>query len=416
MNTMKILHLSYKDSQEGAAIAADRLSKALIQSGIDSKMLVQTKTTDFPFVNSIMNDRFDKIKAMIRIGVDLVTNQLLIKNTNEYFTLPLYGSDVYLNKMIKETDIIHLHWINRGYVTTQTLKKLSRFNKPIVWTLHDSWPFTGGCHMTANCEQYLVGCPKCEYMRLGSLSNLQVKNKKKVYDNLNLSIIAPSSWMKERATSSYLLDNRKISTIPNCLDTEIFKPINKVLAKDILGLPKDKPVILFFMNKDIRKGNQYINEALSKINQKIDCEFVSFGSSYVYQEIFGAKEIKCYGKIHDSYTLSLLYNAADVYISPAIEEPFGQTYTEAMACGTPCVGFDFSGPRDIIDHQVNGYLAKYLNVDDLARGIETCIINSVDFGVNAREKAIEKFSYKKIADSHLELYKELLDGVNYDKK
>lgn len=413
---MKILHLSYKDSQEGAAIAAERLSKALIESNIESKMLVQTKTTDFPFVKSIMDDRFDKIKAMTRIGVDLVTNQLLIKNTNEYFTLPLYGSDVHLNKMIKETDVIHLHWINRGYVTIKTLERLSKYNKPIVWTLHDSWPFTGGCHTTSDCDKYMYGCPKCEFMRLSRLSKLQIQNKQKVYDILNLSIIAPSSWMKEKAINSYLLNNREISTIPNCLDTEIFKPIDKMVAKDMLGLPKDKPVILFLMSRNIRKGNEYINRAMSKISQHVDCKFISFGSSYVYQDIFGKKEIKCFGKIHDSYTLSLLYNAADVYISPALEEPFGQTYSEAMACATPCVGFNFSGPKDIIDHQINGYLAKYLDVDDLAKGIETCIVNAVEFGENARKKATEMFSYKKIAQRHVELYGKLLNEANNGKR
>ena len=346
---MKILHLSYKDTSEGAAIAAERLSKALIRSGVDSKLLVQTQLTDQPFVRSISIGKLDKVASFFRVRVDIIINKLFIRNSIEYFTLPIIGSNVNRNKLIKESDIIHLHWVNRGFVSIETLNKLSKFNKPIVWTLHDSWVFTGGCHMTGECEQYLIGCPKCEYMRIKNVSRAFSLLKGNAYKKLNISFIAPSSWMNNKAESSYLLKDRKVSVIPNCLDIDIFKPIDKSLAKEILGLRKDRPIVLFFMSRNIRKGNDFINQAILKLQKDAHYEYVSFGSSYIYEEIFKSKDIKCFGRVVDSQMLALLYSAADVYVSPALEEPFGQTFTESMACGTPCVGFDYSGPKDIIE-------------------------------------------------------------------
>lgn len=405
---MKILHLSYKDTQEGAAIAAERLCRALIINNVDSRMLVQSKVSDYPFVSSIGESRFDKVKSMVRIGFDLLINKILINDMNEYFTLPFLGSKVSSCDLVEEADLIHLHWINRGFISLTTMKSLSKYNKPIVWTLHDSWAFTGGCHMTGTCDKYLNGCNNCDYMVVKRMSNTQIKRKIKIYNDLNLNIIAPSNWMKERATNSFLFKNTPVSVIPNCVDTSIFKPIDKKNAKNFLNVSTDKTVILFYMTKNIRKGNSYINKVLSKINKENDYEFIAFGSSSIYSDIFDSKNIKCYGKISDTYTLSLLYNAADIYISPALEEPFGQTYIEAMACGTPCVGFNYSGPRDIIDHCQNGYLAEYLNVDDLIKGIEYCKEHRAELSKHAIEKVNNRYSYEKVAIQHINLYSSLI--------
>jgi glycosyltransferase involved in cell wall biosynthesis len=402
--------MSYKDTEEGAAIAAERLCKALIQSNNDSVMLVQSKVSDFPFVNTIVRNRFDKLTSLFRIGIDLLINKVMICNTYEYFSLPLLGANLSNESLLHNADVIHLHWINRGYVTIRTLKRLAKLKKPIIWTLHDSWAFTGGCHMTGACEKYITGCDKCEYIRCNRISNKLVKKKKKIYDNLNLTIIAPSSWMKDRAEKSYLLKDKKITVIPNSIDTDIFKPIDKALSREILNLPTNKKIILFFMNRNIRKGNSIINNVLSKLKNIDEYEFISFGSSYVYTDIFKQLKIRCYGKVNDAYMLSLLYNASDVYISPALEEPFGQTYTEAMACGTPCVGFDFSGPKDIIDHLENGYLAEYMNEDDLVKGIEYCMDNYDSLSKASINKVNNVYSFKQVAFHHIELYNEVRNG------
>lgn len=407
---MKVVHLSYKDTEEGAAIAVERLCKALINENIDSKMLVQSKVSDYQFVHTIVHSKFEKIKAMFRIGCDQIANILLSKNKNDHYTLFLFGSNLYKNKLIKEADIIHLHWINRGYVSLKTLKWLSKYNKPVIWTLHDSWVFTGGCHMTETCEKYKTGCEYCDQMKLKKLSKRNVIKKKKVFDKLNLNIVAPSIWMKDRAMNSLLLREKNIKVIPNCIDTTIFKPIDKKLVRDILNLPKDKKILLFFMSKNKRKGNSFIDIALSRLDNIYDYEIISFGSSFVYQDIFNDKMIKCFGKVNDGYMLSLLYNAADVYISPALEEPFGQTYIEAMACGTPCVGFDFSGPKDIIDHKESGYLAKYMNEEDLALGIKFCIDNYIALSKNSVKKVNREFSYEVVARRHLDFYNEVIHG------
>lgn len=407
---MKILHLSYKDDQEGAAIAVDRLCEALVKNKIDSKILVQKKVSDKPYSFSIANTNFEKIKAFLRIGFDLIINRMFVKNRNVYYTLPFIGTDISKHHMVNEADIIHIHWINRGYLSISSIDKLLKLNKPIVWTLHDSWSMTGGCHMMNECVQYEDSCKNCDMLRIKSFANHFQSKKQKVFNADNLYFIAPSSWTKNKAKKSQILKNKNIAILPNCVDTKVFKKIDKEVAREVFSLPKNKKIVLFYISNDPRKGGKYICNTINHFQNNKDNNilFVGFGTSDLSSTIFKGLDIINIGRINDKYAMSILYNIADVLLAPALEEPFGQTYIESMAVGTPCVGFACSGPLDIIEHKEDGYLADLRNETDVIDGVKFCLDNSQFLENKAIEKVREKFSFYAVAEMFNEYYKTLI--------
>lgn len=407
---MKILHLSYKDDQEGAAIAVDRLCETLVKNKIDSKILVQKKVSDKPYSFSIANTNFNKIKTFLRIGFDLILNRMFVKNRNVYYTLPFIGTDISKHLLVNEADIIHIHWINRGYLSIGSIEKLLKLNKPIVWTLHDSWSMTGGCHMMNECVQYEDGCKNCDMLRIKSFANYFQSKKEKVFNANNLHFIAPSAWTKNKAKKSQTLKNKEIAILPNCVDTNIFKKIDKEVAREVFSLPKNKKIVLFYISNDPRKGGKYIYNAIKhfKSNVENNIIFVGFGTSDLSNTIFNDLDIINVGRINDKYTMSILYNCADVLLAPALEEPFGQTYIESMAVGTPCVGFAYSGPLDIIEHQKDGYLAEFGNEKDVIAGVKFCLDNFQFLENKAIEKVEVKFSYQAVAKIFNKYYKTII--------
>jgi glycosyltransferase involved in cell wall biosynthesis len=404
---MKVVHVSYKDDQEGAAIAVSRLCQALVDKGIDSKILVQKKISDKSYVVPFAADKYGKLFSFLRIGVDLLINSFFSKNDEVYYTLPIVGTDITKHQIILDADIIHLHWINRGFLNTRSIQKILNLNKPVIFTLHDSWAFTGGCHMTYNCEKYKDACFKCPIASKMDFSSF-FQTKKKIFRNKLISFTSPSSWMSQKAKSSKVLEYKNIITIPNCVDIKVFRPINCLYSRDIFNLPKDKYVVLFNITNDPRKGGPFLRDIILEMSFNKDILFVGFGASSVEHTIFEGLPIRALGRINDQYSMAALYSASDVMIAPASEEPFGQTYIEAMACGTPCIAFDHSGPKDIIEHKVNGYLAKYNDKADLILGIEFCRSNKDELSLAAIQSVNRSFSSIAVSNILVEYYETLL--------
>ncbi len=408
---MKVVHISYKDDQEGAAIAVDRICRALIKSGIDSTILVQKKVGDKPYSHSSEKNKLQKIFSFIRVGLDLLINNLLVKDKSVYFTFPFVGSDISKHPLVVEADVIHLHWINRGFLSLASINELLKLKKPVVWTLHDSWAFTGGCHMTGQCEKYKAKCKNCPLAPFLDLTSHFQEKKRKLYEGSRISFVTPSTWMVERASSSYALRNKTVTAIPNCVDTSIFKQLDSVNSRKIFNLPEDKSIVLFNITNDVRKGVEYLHQVIANLSQSnSNILFVGFGTSDIHKTVFSDLPITTVGRINDNYSMASLYNACDVLISPALEEPFGQTYIEAMACGTPCVAFDHSGPKDIIEHGKDGYLSKFLNLDSLIDGVNFCLENKETLGCAAIEKVNSKFSFEKVSRQHINHYASLLEN------
>ncbi|NUU95816.1 glycosyl transferase family 1 [Marinitoga sp. 1135] len=387
---MKVVHINTTDTGGGAAIAAHRLHLALLEKGIKSKMIVANKRTDELNIELAREGNIERhIYSKIR---SLKEKIILYKYRNRknkiIFSTGRYGIDISKHPSVLEADVIHLHWINSNYISLKVLRKLAKLEKKMVWTLHDSWAFTGGCHVRYGCTNYMNKCGNCLMLDSNKKNDLSRKifnEKIKVYRSFkDLTIITPSNWLGNEVKKSYLLKKYPLKIIPNILDDRIFKPLDKEYSRYILNLDsnKNKKYILFgaiSATETPYKGWEYLKKALEILKKEKrliqNIELLVFGASYSKDIENLPFKTRFMGKIHDEYTLSLLYNAADVFVGPSLEEAFGQTFNEAIFCGTPAVGFENTGVEDIIEHKKNGYLAKYKNSKDLADGVLYCLNN-----------------------------------------
>jgi glycosyltransferase involved in cell wall biosynthesis len=411
---MKITHLSTYDIEGGAGRAAYRLHKALGLLGVDSAMLVQMKKSCDSSVSGPTG-----LPGIVTNKLHTWLDLLPLKFHHGYRGAPwgvswLPGGIVPRLKLTSP-EIVHLHWGCCGFVPITTLAKIGL---PLVWTMHDSWAFTGGCNIPGECSRYREECGLCPLLGSSTendLSRWAWCRKAKKWKNLTFTIVAPSRWMAECARSSSLLRGARIEVIPNGLDLQRFKPVDKSVARELLGLPAGKKLILFGATQlaDRNKGFHLLCGALAEFNPgwRDQVELVLFGSSQVPEMAAAGLKIHDLGRLHDDISLVLAYSAADAMCVPSLQESFGQTASEAMACGTPVVAFAATGLLDIVDHRHNGYLSSPYDCGDLAAGLQWVLDKETDYGQlgrAAREKAEREFSMEKIAARHLNLYHELL--------
>lgn len=410
---MKIVIVNTLDIEGGAARAAYRLHRALLAEGVDSRMLVQSKTSDDYTVIGPAS-KIQKGLGKIRPILDAVPLWRYKNRTQTLFSpawVPFSNTVDQINAL--EPDVVHLHWVAGGMIR---IEELVRIKAPIVWTLHDNWAFTGGCHIMWDCEKYKAACGACP--RLGSniekdLSRKTFKRKRKAFSKIeDVTIVGLSNWLVGCAKESALLSNRNVVFLPNPMDTQAFFPIDKKVARGILNLPKEKKLILFGAMSsvsDINKGYKELSLALEKLKTP-DAELIVFGASQSQKSETFSQKAHYLGRLHDDISLRVLYSAADVMIVPSRQEAFGQTASESMACGTPVVAFGATGLLDIIDHKVNGYLAEAYNVEDIAKGVDW-ILQTDDYPIlsmAARQKVIDYFDYKIVAPEYIKLYRTVL--------
>ena len=412
---MKLLLLNTNDISGGAAIAAYRLLKGLQKNGVQAQMLVQSKKSDdYSIIEP--QSKWQKYFGKLRPILDSIPVRFYKHRKKIIFSSAIAPDNISKKVQDINPDIVHLHWIALGFIKIETLAKMK---KPIVWTLHDSWAFTGGCHYDEECGKYINNCGCCPTLnsnKENDLSSKIWKRKEKSWKNLNLTIVTPSSWLGECARKSSLFCNTRVEVIPNGIDLNCFKPIDKNIARDILCLPKDKKFILFgAINaiSDKRKGFSLLKEALKKYFSKEnkEIELVIFGSSKPRDEENLGFKTHYLGRLNDEISLALVYSAADVMIVPSIQEAFGQTASESLACGTPVVAFGNAGLLDIVEHQKNGYLAKPFETEDLAYGIKWVLEDDSRWkklSENARGKVIKEFDLIKVAKRYTDLYKDVL--------
>ena len=422
MPDVKILLLSTNDNSPGAARGAYRLHRGLNRIGVRSQMLVQTKQTDD---RTVIGSSSSSGTAQVVAGSRLTLGQLPLKlypqrDRSKYS--PQWLPDNLVSRVNRlQPDLINLHWVCSSYLQIETLAK---FNQPLVWTLRDMWAFTGGCHYTKDCDRYTDSCGRCP--QLGSsrdwdLSRWVWQRKRKAWQNLNLTIVTLSTWLAQSARSSALFQDLRIEVIPNGLDLSIYKPADRQVARKQLNLPQDKKLVLFGAARatsDKRKGFEQLQQALQHLSQSEagdELELVIFGGSRPENPPnFGFKE-HYLGKFSDDTSLALVYSAADVFVAPSIQEAFGNTILEALACRIPCVGFNIGGLRDTIEHQSNGYLARPYETEDLARGISWILEDETRYqklSDRARQKAEQEFSLKIPAEKYAALFDELLATGN----
>ena len=409
------LLISSSDIDGGAARAAYRLHRGLKNIGVDSQMLVQNKQSDdYTVIGPV--SKIDKGIGKLKPTLDGLPIQLYAHRDRSTYSVQWLPDNLAAQVAQINPDVIHLHWINGGYLKIETI---ARFKKPIIWTLHDMWAFTGGCHITKDCMNYTNSCGACPQLHSNKekdLSRWVWQRKAKAWQNLNLTIVTPSHWLAKCAASSSLLKNVRIEVIPNGLDTQQYKPIEKSVARSILSLPEDKQLILFgamSATSDPNKGFNFLQSALQNLSQSgwgEQVELVVFGSSQPKNPTELGLKSHYLGRLNDDISLSLVYAAADVFIAPSVQDNLPNTVMESLACSTPCVAFNIGGMPDMIDHQQNGYLAKPFDVEDLARGIAWVLEDEErlqKLGVNGREKVEQNYTLEIQANSYMSLYNEL---------
>ena len=410
---MKVLHVNALDMQGGAARASYRLHQALLNEGMDSQVLVLEKSSDdFRVIGPI--SKMKQVANNLRPYIDYLPLKLYKNRAKRAFSpswLPFSSIVSQINAL--NPDVVHLHWIAGGMMT---IEEIAKIKAPIVWSLHDNWAFTGGCHVMWDCEKYKENCGACPMLGSEKETDLSRKTflrKEKTYSKIeNMTIVGLSQWMAECTKQSTLLKDNKIVCIPNPIDANIFKPIEKEIAREILNLPLDEKLILFGAmdaTSDVNKGFKELQEALNKVEGD-NIELVVFGSSEPKEGNNLNYPTHYMGHLHDDVTLRLLYSAVDVMVIPSRQEAFGQMATEAMSCATPVVAFGHTGLLDIVDHKVNGYLAKPLDTFDLAQGIEWVlnVADSNELGLKAREKVLMTFDSQLVSKQYIELYREAL--------
>ena len=415
----RILHVNTADQHGGAAKAAYRLHLGLKKIGLFSTMLVQEKQGEDQTV----------------YGPETKVAKLLVKLLPyiDWFPAKFYKGASILNftpaivpgnaiRKIKRigADVIHLHWIAKGFIRIEALKSLR--NRPVVWTLHDSWAFTGGCHVPFECTRYMERCGKCPV--IGSRTNYDLsrwvwRRKAKVLKGLDITIVAPSRWMGECARRSSLFKDMRVEVIPNGVDIDTYKPLDQDFCREVLSLPKDKKIILFgamYSTSDKNKGFDYLVSAfrrIAKTSYKNDVIAVVLGASAPEGELDFGLDVRFLGHLHDDTSMAIAYSAADVFVAPSIQENLSNMVLEAMACGVPCVAFDIGGMPDMIEHKRTGYLARPFQVEDLEKGILWVVNNNEcrsELSSYCRHKVEEDFSDINAAQRYSELYDELISA------
>lgn len=403
---MRVIHIS-SENFYGAGRAAYRICEALNSIGVESKLYVLKgdKKKD-----TIIDTNTKQQRVFRYLANQLNRNRLSVSYHAEKYSV----LSKELINLCNNADIIHLHWVNNGIWSDKFIKLLIKVNKPIVWTLHDMWAFTGGCHYTEKCTNYKLKCIDCPYEARGvekSIPKKELLRKKKFYNRLNISFVGCSQWITNEMNESYI--GKSITSecicIPNPLDDTNYHHIDKEIARKILGISTSKKIVLFgaAFNSDSRKGFSYLEKAITFLDKNKYCIGV-FGGD-IPNEFYEDYEKISFGYISDDLHLALVYSSADVYVAPSIQENLANTVMESLGCGTPVVAFDIGGMPDMIEPHVNGVLVKPFSVLELAEGIKKAAdLKNRNIGLNTSLK----FAKNLIAEKYLKLYKHKIEEVN----
>jgi glycosyltransferase involved in cell wall biosynthesis len=413
---MKVLHLTWSDRHGGAGRAASRLNSALQQTEIKSAMLSAAGHLD-------EEGRWHPITAMDQLltrasaRLDQVP---LVKYPRREKTLfsPAWAPDRLASRLrFNDADVFHLHWINNGFIRIETLCSL---RKPIVWTFHDMWPVTGGCHYSSGCQKFAESCGECPRLhshRTNDLSLSTFLRKKAVSSQCRINVVTPSRWLADVASSSELMRDQKISTIPNSIDTDAFVPLDKGVSRAEFGLPQDSTILLFGAltgDGDTRKGFHFMLPLLARLaeeypRKKIHLAILGMTTPPNAQDFMFPTTYL--GILRDDQMIARAYSSADVLVVPSIEDNLPNSVMEAGSCGIPSVAFRAGGLPDMIEHMQSGYLAQPFEVQDLAAGVSLLIREpqrASQAGAFARKHVVGNYSYGVVARQHADLYSGLL--------
>lgn len=414
---MKVLIVNTSDCTGGAAVAAGRLATALRGCGVEASMLVMRKASSSPDVH-LCGPRW-------RHGVHFLWERFCIWASNLFSRKNLFkvsianaGTDITGSELFRSADVIHLHWINQGFLSLRAIRRILDSGKPVVWTMHDMWPATAICHHAYGCDRYRTECRHCPFLRFPSerdLSNQVFRRKLSAYAGRGIRFVAVSSWLAEKARRSVLAGDSLVRVVPNAISLSDFQPSDRAEARRELGIRA--PYVIIFgaarIDDDI-KGFRYLSGALRRITESgaipaADIHLLLFGGirdGRVLQSL--SVPYTHLGYVNDVRRLARCYSASNCVVSSSLYETFGQTLIEAMACGCLPVAFNNSGQTDIIDHKRTGFLADYLSEVSLSDGILWALLRAEAGPAEVRRSVEERFSAAVVAQKYIELYRELL--------
>ena len=398
---MKVLLVSTSDMVGGGAIATFRLMEALNNNGVKAKMLVRDKLSSSVTVaqtGTIIPKVLERLQIMSRLK-----GKLWQADTADF------GINITRTEEYEEADIIHLHWINQGMVSLSCLKKMIKDGKKIVWTLHDEWPYLGICHYRGDCQE--TECRQCPLLP-GNIAHKHYLQKQDIYKKGNITFVGCSQWITDRAKQA--MPDAEVVHINNCVPHNIFRHIDQTEARKKLDLPLDNKIILFCSQNlnDERKGFAFLQQALEKFTIH-NSQFIIQGPQSMAMDSHSPKGGEggglmtiCIGKggryISSPEEMAMMYAAADVFVTPSLQDNLPNTIAEAMSCGTPCVGFNVGGIPEMIDHLQNGYVAQYKDVNDLAEGIQYVLTH--DMREAALHKAASAYGETHVAQKYINVY------------
>lgn len=405
---MKISILNTYEYKGGAARSAKRLLKAFLSNNIDARMFANIKESDDRYVDTNIGN--------IRKGLGIVAPYLdriifKIYKQSGFFSSGLLGT-VNVKKLLnkRNVDVVNIHWVNGGMVNLSDLKNIEC---PIVFTLHDSWIMTGGCHLPGTCTRHKENCGRCPQLNSSFPYDITRYLFNKKYRDISsikrVIFVCPSKWLLHQVSNSKLLQGYRFEHIPNPIDTSVYKKHDKNYSRGVLGIDRSKFVIIIgamSVHMDLNKGYDLFLSSLDIISKE-NLLVVVYGSDNCDELKKRNIDAIALGVINEDATMTLLYSLADVIVVPSRIENLSNTLIEAMSCELPAVAFDVGGNSEIIDHLQNGYLAEAYNVDDLANGIEWVrgVDNYSTIGQRARDKVVSKFDKQIIYEQYMNIFK-----------
>ncbi|MBR4534420.1 MAG: glycosyltransferase [Bacteroidaceae bacterium] len=423
---MNILLVNTSEMAGGAAIAASRLCDSLNRRGVQATLLVRDRETSRATTRRVP---VGGLRGM-RLQAAFLWERFRIWWANGFRRQGLFAVDIGVGGAsivdtpeFKAADIIHLHWVNQGFLSLAELRRILRSGKPVVWTMHDMWVATGICHYAGDCDRFHTHCHDCPQLLRPAPHDLSWRifdRKATIYSEGRISFVGCSRWIADQARQSRLIGAFPITNIPNTYDHHVFCPGSQEEGRLHFTLPRRLRLLLFVCQKvtDPRKGLEYLFTALR--SQPLHAWQGRLALVVVGQMADDVAEriplpIHTLDYISNPEDMALLYRAVDLFVTPSLEDNLPNTIMEAMACGTPCVGFNVGGIPEMIDHGKNGYVARYRDADDLAKGIDHVLSdpNYQELANAAAQKATTVWNEQRVTDQYIELYQQQLrDPVN----
>ena len=405
---MNILHINQSDIAGGAAIASYQLHRGLLAQGAHSRLLVSQKMSiSDPQISRLPPHHFlgrQTARFTRSIGLSYVD----IFNYKDFFQHPFY----------KQAEILNFHNLHGGYFNYLLIPKFSK-QKPIVFTLHDMWSFTGHCAYSYDCDRWQLGCGQCPYMGnylaiAQDNSHLEWQLKNWVYSQSKLFIVTLSHWLTQQVQKS-ILNRFPIYHIPNGIDTGAYQPLDPQFCRAALNISPHKKVLMCGASNfsDPRKGGDLLIQALHKLPASLKADIVLLTLGQDSQPIAKQAGIETVelGYVTSDRLKSLAYSAADLFLFPTRADNLPLMLQESMACGTPMVSFKVGGVPDLVRHNVTGYLAEPYNVQDFATGIEPLLSDTpgrTQLSQNCRTIALQDYSVEQQAQKYINLYQQVL--------